>query len=90
MEEVNEVQGKRKRTHPPRGWRDGPFVRTHMPPFEVRRKALQLHLEEGFPVRQVAFETGVGSSTLSNWARVYRVQGDAASQPRPRRRGALR
>jgi hypothetical protein len=53
MEEVNDVQGKRKRTHPPEGERrGGPFVRTHMSPFEVRRKAVQLCPEESFPLER--------------------------------------
>ena len=47
----------------------------HSHPFEVRRKAVQLCLEEGFPVPQVAREMGVGRSTLTKWIKLYRDQG---------------
>jgi hypothetical protein len=44
MEGIKEVQGKRERRRPPGGRRGGE-VRTLIPiPFEVRRKAVQLHL----------------------------------------------
>ena len=74
MEEHGEVQGKRKRT---RALRRGPrrAVRPHAysHPCELRRRAVQLCLEEGFPVTQVARELGVGLSTLGAWVRRYRA-----------------
>ena len=79
MEETKKVQGKRRRTRPPRGAarRTGrPHAHSHA--FEVRRKAVQLCLEEGFPTERVAREMGVGLSTLSHWVRVYRAQGEGA------------
>ena len=72
MEGTNEVQGKRKKTRPPRGAaRRTVRPQAHSHPFEVRRKAVQLCLEEGFPTERVAREMGVGLSTLSHWVRVY-------------------
>jgi len=91
MKGINEVQGKRERTRPPRGAarrRIAPHAHTY--PFEVRRKAVQLCLEESFPLQRVAREMGVGLSTLSKWARLYREQGEAGLQPQPRRRGSQR
>jgi len=87
MEETKKVQGKRRRTRPPRGAarRTGrPHAHSHA--FEVRRKAVQLCLEEGFPTERVAREMGVGLSTLSHWVRVYRAQGEGGLQPQPGRR----
>ncbi len=87
MEGASEVEGKRKRTRPPRGAAQRtirPHAYSH--PFEVRRKAVQLCLEEGFPTERVAHEMGVGLSTLSHWVRVYRTQGEAGLQPRSGRR----
>jgi len=91
MEGTNEVQGKRESTRPPRGAaRRSIRPHPHSHPFEVRRKAVQLCLEEGFPVQQVAREMGVGLSTLSKWVRVYREQGEAGLQSRTRQRGSRR
>jgi hypothetical protein len=55
MEGISQVEGKRKRTRSPRraGERAArPHAHSH--PFEIRRKAVQLCLEEGFPVERVA------------------------------------
>ena len=89
MEGINEVQGKRKRkrkrTRPPRGAaRRARGPQSHSHPFEVRRKAVQLCLEERFPLQRVAREMGVGLSTLSKWVRAYREQGEAGLQSHPR------
>jgi transposase-like protein len=87
MEEHGEVQGKRKRT---RALRTGPrrAGRPHASshPFELRRKTVQLCLEEGFPVKPVARELGVGFSTLGAWVRRYRAQGEAGLQGKARAR----
>lgn len=86
MERISKGQGKRKRTHPPRGAaRRSTRPHAHSHSFEVRRKAVQLCLEEGFPVEQVAREMGVGHSTLGKWVRVYRAQGEAGLQSKPTR-----
>jgi transposase InsO family protein len=91
MEGIEGVERKSRRTRPPRGAarrsiRPHPYSHS----FEVRRKAVQLCLEESFPVKQVAREMGVGLSTLSKWVRVYREQGEAGLQSQPRRRGSQR
>ena len=84
MERISKAQGKRKRTHPARGTaRRSTRPHAHSHPFEVRRKAVQLCLEEGFPVEQVAREMGVGHRTLGKWVRVYRAQGEAGLQSKP-------
>ena len=78
MEGIDKVQGKRKKTRPPRGAARrsiSPHVHSH--PSEVRRKAVQLYLEEGFAPEMIAREMGVGKSTLSKWVRLYRDQGEA-------------
>ena len=91
MEGISQVEGKRKRTRSPRGaGRRSIRPHAHSHPFEIRRKAVQLCLEEGFPVEQVAREMGVGRSTLSKWVRVYRAQGEAGLQSKPTRRGRQR
>ena len=85
MKGQRKVGGKRKEKRPPRG----AVGETICPPvhghaFEVRRKAVQLCLEESFPAQQVAQEMGVGFSTLSKWMRLYRDQGEAGLQAKPR------
>jgi transposase InsO family protein len=88
MEGIKEVERKSKRRRPPRGAaRRSIRPHPHAHPFEIRRKAVQLCLEESFPVQQVAREMGVGLSTLSKWVRVYREQGEVGLQSQPRRRG---
>src|SRR5512134_3504092 len=84
MDGNGEVQGKRKRLRSPRRRSKG--HRTHAHPYELRRKAVQLCLEEGFPVDQVARELGVGFSTLGAWVRRYRAQGEAGLQAKARSR----
>ena len=82
MEGIDKVQGKRKKTRPPRGAaRRSNCPHTYSHPFEVRRKAVQLCLEESFPVERVAREMGVGRSTLSKWVKLYRDQGKRACSP---------
>ena len=44
--------------------------------FELRRRAVQLHLEEGLTVAQVVQELGVGKSTLTQWVSRYRRLGE--------------
>jgi len=83
----SEVQGKRKRPRSPR--KTGRRARGERPyayPYELRRKAVQCGLEEGFPVEQVRRERGVGLSTLGAWVRVYRAQGKVGLQAKARPR----
>jgi len=78
MEGIDKVQGKRKKTRPPRGAaRRSIHSHPHSHPFEVRHKAVQLYLEEGFSPELIARQMGVGKSTLSKWVRLYRDQGEA-------------
>ena len=84
MEGISEVQGKGKRTRPPRGAaRRSIHSHPHSHPFEVRRKAVQLYLEEGFSPELIARQMGVGRSTLSKWVRLYRDQGEAGLKSKP-------
>ena len=61
MEGIDKVQGKRKKTRGPRGAaRRSNCLHTYSHPFEVRRKAVQLCLEESFPVERVGPRNGSG------------------------------
>jgi transposase InsO family protein len=87
MESTSEGKRERKGIRRPGGvGRRAKRLRGHSHSFEVRRKAVQLCLEEGFPVPQVAREMGVGRSTLTKWIKVYRDQGEAGLQSKPIRR----
>src|SRR5512139_2081151 len=74
MDGNSEVPGKRKGSRRKRG-RRAPHPHVH--PVELRRKAVQLCVEEGFPVEQVARDLRIGLSTLGKWIRTYRTQGEA-------------
>ncbi len=88
MERIGKAGGKRKQSRGPRkATRRAGGAHPHVHPFEVRRKAVQLCLEEGFPVDQGARELGVGFSTLGAWVRRYRAQGEAGLQAKPTGRG---
>ena len=77
-EGIDKVQGKRKKTRLPRGAaRRSTHSRVHSHPWEVRRKAVQLYLEEGFSPELIARQMGVGRSPLSKWVRLYRDHGEA-------------
>ena len=83
MEGNEGVERRRQRARPRRGAArrtNRPHLYSHR--FEVRRKAVQLCLEESFPIQQVAREMGVGLSTLTKWVRVHREQGEAGLQDR--------
>jgi len=41
-------------------------------PYEFRRRAVQLHLEEGIPCALVAQELGVACVTVHQWTKRYR------------------
>ncbi len=90
MDGISEVEGKRKKARPPRGAaRRSIHSHPHSHPFEVRHKAAQLYLEEGFSPELIARQMGVGKSTLSKWVRLYRDHGEAGLKSKeagPRRR----
>ena len=79
MDENGKVQGKKKRTQG-KAKRRASQSHGQCYPFELRRRAVQLCLEEGFPVEQVARDLGVGFSTIGAWVRRYRAQGEAGLQ----------
>jgi transposase InsO family protein len=56
---------------------------THPPyPFELRLKAVKLHLEEGFSLRAVCEELGLNTKTLWDWVKRYRESGDEGLRSR--------
>jgi transposase InsO family protein len=86
MDKNSKEPGKKK--HPKR--KRGRTPHPHVHPVELRRKAVQLCVEEGFPVAQVAQDLHLGLSTLGKWIRTYRTQGAAglerkARSPQPRK-----
>jgi transposase InsO family protein len=46
--------------------------------FEVRLRAVKLHLEEGFTQELVAEELGLSSAAVYKWTRLYRLHGEEA------------
>ena len=60
-----------------------PRRRTSPPayPLDQRRKAVQLHVEEGLPLCLVAEEMGMCHDTVAAWVRRYREQGEAGLAP---------
>lgn len=49
---------------------------------EFKLRAVRLHLEEGYAAKLIAQELGVGYSTLSNWIKRYREDGEAGLEYR--------
>ena len=45
-------------------------------PYELRLKAVKLHLEEGISRDVISRELGVGESSVSNWIKAYREKGE--------------
>jgi transposase InsO family protein len=70
---VGGVSGKQ--CVPPRLYRPPPY------PYEIRRRAVQLYLEEGLSAVLVAKELGVSDNTVGEWARRYQRLGDAGLRP---------
>lgn len=64
------MKGKQKRPKPT------PF------PLEFRRKAVKLHLEEGFSLEAIAREMGADKSTIHHWVDQYRQYGEAGIEVR--------
>jgi transposase InsO family protein len=46
-------------------------------PYELRRKVVQLYLEEKIPAEIVAQETGVSLSSIQKWTQYYQTHGEA-------------
>lgn len=55
-------------------------------PFELRLRAVKLHLEEGYSKLMLQEELGISKSTLGHWIRTYRELGEDGLKPAPRRR----
>lgn len=59
-------------------------------PFELRLRAVRLHVQDGIPATHVAAELGVGICTLRSWIKTYLEEGEEAlrpRRPRPKPRG---
>ncbi len=58
--------------------------------YDERKRAVKLHLEEGFTEKLVGEETGIAVSTISMWVGLYRRNGEMGlrqkTAPRPGRR----
>jgi transposase InsO family protein len=52
--------------------------------FEFRLKVVRMYLEEAYPIPLICEETGVGRSTISNWVRKYRQEGEDGLRAKPR------
>ena len=52
-------------------------------PYELRLKAVKLQLEDGIKQELVARELGVGKSSLTNWVRRYRAEGEQGLRDKP-------
>jgi transposase InsO family protein len=57
--------------------------------YEIRLKAVNLHLKKGFSLELVAEETGVSLETLRRWVKRYREKGEAGLRS-PYRKGTSR
>ena len=51
-------------------------------PFEVRLRAVKLHVEEGFSVRAVSAELGLNKKTLWDWVKRYGERGEEGLRKR--------
>ena len=51
--------------------------------FDEKLKAVRLFVQEGFPQRLVCRETGVSTSSLAEWVRDYRKEGEAGLRRKP-------
>ena len=77
MKRTYKLEKREREPQPPRGL--ARRVGNHS--FELRRKAVKLRLEEGFPTELIARELGIGKSTLAAWVQRYRQHGEAGLQP---------
>ena len=77
--EENEPVEKKRNTSPPRG---GSREKNPRRPFNIRLRAVKLHLEEGFAQEAVCQEVGVSQACLSKWLRHYRAEGEEGLKDR--------
>jgi transposase InsO family protein len=85
MEERSEVEriGRRRRLG---GGAKGRHPNHY--PFEVRLRAVKLHLEEGFSLSTVSEELGLSKNTLWDWVKRYRESGEDGLRSRFKGRGS--
>src|SRR5438067_9131779 len=76
-EEHCEVEKKKENPTPPRGGgRAAKKSTATQYPFELKLRAVKLHLEEGFTLTAITEELNLGVHTLANWARRYQLHGE--------------
>ncbi len=51
--------------------------------YEVKRRAVQLHLEEGAPINLIAREIGVSAGPIYDWLKQYKTHGEEGLRPKP-------
>ena len=74
MEQNRKIRRKGSRSlSPPRGANRNPRSKF---PFDLRLKAVKLHLEEGIAVSLVSQELGAAESTIKHWVKRYRTVGE--------------
>jgi len=77
MEEKIEVGQKKAR-------KTSPKKRTKVVyPYELRLKAVKLHLEKGISRDVISRELGAGESSVSNWIKAYREEGEEGLRNKP-------
>lgn len=76
-EEPTQVEKKSNTTHPPRGVARRPKGPTsNRYPFELKLRAVKLHLEEGFTQTAITDELGLGVRTVASWVQRYQAYGE--------------
>ena len=74
MEAIEKLKRKR-----PSGKRGGKGVRYSV---DFKLQAVRFYLEEGYPIRLLCRELGIGDNTLRGWAAAYQEHGEAGLAPR--------
>lgn len=90
MQEVKKPFRKKNKNQSPSRCKRGGGGRTGPRgtyPFEMRLRAVKLHLEEGFPVDLVAEETGISVFSIRKWVNRYRDEGEAGLKTKRRKNG---
>ena len=98
------TEGKRVEESPPRGrkWSgsqtnkscaeatSGISGRRRKHPYEIRRRAVQLHLEEGISLACIGPELGIPATTIYEWIRRYQQYGEEGLKDHPACGGSSR
>jgi transposase InsO family protein len=87
MEEEQQQQTEKKNLKPPRGFARRKKIRH---PFDLKLRAVKLHLEEGFSYGLVSQEMGLSKNTLVSWVQTYRQLGEEGLKGDPRQRPGRR